>query len=619
LVGHSLGGVIAFDLLSGMFTRTHGEGFMRPKLNFQVEHFFLWGSPIAIFLSLANELEVRGNLEFSDLFKDHPNLRLYNIFHPHDPVAFRLDPIFYSASSLNPELEPLLLPFWRNNGHRAYKEWERGVQVAKNALIQTMSDFTTSVTKQLWPWGSGSRDPNADDISPQHRSRLDANIDIDAKGDEDSSFWTSTTSHVTKVDWSQKLRAAWSGIGDFSKTDSATIARTGPLSRQKTAGMRRNNPFSARRKRQTQNLALQGSPSTHTPSSAADDKTPNSPKLALVAGTQNLLDDTWDWVKTATQTATHSAKQALGMEGDTAAFPAASETATLESEATAPPTPTPSQASAMHGHGAAGVVPNPGLEGQPFVGAVLPNADEVQMDPATIPALRFDHSMQEHTTERFITSLALLQSHFCYWTSKDVSFFMLKILNAYYPQISYPDYLVKVEEDKKAEAERAAQEANKAEQARLQKEAKQAHAQWEDATRREKEHALQDQYLRMDRDSYSLNVQPPPGTGIAEGDSHGLPPPPRHINIVQRVSLDTPKPPKSHPFAISVPFPQPAHSDTETEADHHERLSARGGRTASDGGPFGRHSEEEVGEVDDLYTRERERERERERKSVDFL
>ncbi|XP_070705695.1 phospholipase DDHD1b [Pempheris klunzingeri] len=63
-----------------------------PALKFQVENFFCMGSPLAVFLAL------RGIRPGNNVVQDHilPTSickRLFNIFHPTDPVAYRLEPL----------------------------------------------------------------------------------------------------------------------------------------------------------------------------------------------------------------------------------------------------------------------------------------------------------------------------------------------------------------------------------------------------------------------------------------------------------------------------------------------------------------------------------------------
>ncbi|XP_061560883.1 phospholipase DDHD1b [Phycodurus eques] len=63
-----------------------------PAMKFKVENFFCMGSPLAVFLAL------RGIRPGSNVVQDHilPTSickRLFNIFHPTDPVAYRLEPL----------------------------------------------------------------------------------------------------------------------------------------------------------------------------------------------------------------------------------------------------------------------------------------------------------------------------------------------------------------------------------------------------------------------------------------------------------------------------------------------------------------------------------------------
>ncbi|KAK0153591.1 Phospholipase DDHD1 [Merluccius polli] len=63
-----------------------------PALKFKVENFFCMGSPLAVFLAL------RGIRPGASVHQDHilPTAicsRLFNVFHPTDPVAYRLEPL----------------------------------------------------------------------------------------------------------------------------------------------------------------------------------------------------------------------------------------------------------------------------------------------------------------------------------------------------------------------------------------------------------------------------------------------------------------------------------------------------------------------------------------------
>ncbi|KAF4675394.1 hypothetical protein FOL47_007852 [Perkinsus chesapeaki] len=108
LVGHSLGSVILYDILKEAAN----------PLKFEVDRFFLWGSPLAVFLSINNSTEQNdeSSLTPQTIFHLPNRLPIYNVFHPHDPVAFRLDPLV----SLDYPKESLVLPHWQNNELRSF-------------------------------------------------------------------------------------------------------------------------------------------------------------------------------------------------------------------------------------------------------------------------------------------------------------------------------------------------------------------------------------------------------------------------------------------------------------------------------------------------------------------
>lgn len=55
--------------------------------------------------------------------------------------------------------------------------------------------------------------------------------------------------------------------------------------------------------------------------------------------------------------------------------------------------------------------------------------------------VRLDFQLQEELTERYISQLGTLQSHFNYWLSRDAVFFMLKEITNFRPRVSNPDFL----------------------------------------------------------------------------------------------------------------------------------------------------------------------------------
>ncbi len=94
LIGHSLGSVIAYDLLS--------SDIVSPDIIF--DNLYLFGSPLSMFLTARNSPEVT-SLKLGGSF--------YNIFQPHDPVAYRIEPFM---NPLLKNVEPAWIPSYLTGG-----------------------------------------------------------------------------------------------------------------------------------------------------------------------------------------------------------------------------------------------------------------------------------------------------------------------------------------------------------------------------------------------------------------------------------------------------------------------------------------------------------------------
>lgn len=99
LVGYSLGSVILHDILTQ-------EG--PDPLIFNPARLFLWGSPLAGFLAVKDREFMIGK------FGLPKRVDLYNLYHPHDPVAFRIEPLYYHLDSEIADAESV--PFWKTDG-----------------------------------------------------------------------------------------------------------------------------------------------------------------------------------------------------------------------------------------------------------------------------------------------------------------------------------------------------------------------------------------------------------------------------------------------------------------------------------------------------------------------
>ncbi|CAI4051263.1 hypothetical protein SKDZ_15G1750 [Saccharomyces kudriavzevii ZP591] len=89
LVGHSLGSMILFDILSKQ---------EKYKLEFQVDNLFFIGSPIGL-LKLIQRTKIGDNAKFSNelqkkLTVQRPQCRdVYNVYHVCDPISYRIEPL----------------------------------------------------------------------------------------------------------------------------------------------------------------------------------------------------------------------------------------------------------------------------------------------------------------------------------------------------------------------------------------------------------------------------------------------------------------------------------------------------------------------------------------------
>jgi phospholipase DDHD1 len=140
IIAHSLGSVISYDILKSMkkyinspikrlFTHiehknnnstfdefeadnvSYGIYSSDPlifPLNFSVDHLFILGSPLSLFVKVNQSHEAF--LEEMQTVKD-----FHNIIHPMDPVAYRIEPIIYNY----PETPySFLLPHWETDGKK---------------------------------------------------------------------------------------------------------------------------------------------------------------------------------------------------------------------------------------------------------------------------------------------------------------------------------------------------------------------------------------------------------------------------------------------------------------------------------------------------------------------
>ncbi len=117
-----------------------GQLFVKyPKLDFHVDNFFALGSPIAMFLT------VRGIDKLSVDYSFPTCESFFNIFHPFDPVAYRLEPLILP----NIDVEPVLMDhhLGRKRMHLEIKEGLAKVSAdVKQLMMQKFKTTWSSIT-----------------------------------------------------------------------------------------------------------------------------------------------------------------------------------------------------------------------------------------------------------------------------------------------------------------------------------------------------------------------------------------------------------------------------------------------------------------------------------------
>mmetsp|Transcript_3427 Transcript_3427/g.9095 ORF Transcript_3427/g.9095 Transcript_3427/m.9095 type:complete len:908 (-) Transcript_3427:234-2957(-) len=142
IIGHSIGSVIAWDILdhqqqtssirkssmtdSNTTWTGASDSYQYPQLNFKVGRVYLLGSPVPVFLMIRNQEKP---LTTSFTLNGCP--RVFNIFHPYDPVSYRIEPLIHPRNS---EIEPDIITHW-NGGFRFQYQTKR---IWKKIVDQTL-------------------------------------------------------------------------------------------------------------------------------------------------------------------------------------------------------------------------------------------------------------------------------------------------------------------------------------------------------------------------------------------------------------------------------------------------------------------------------------------------
>jgi hypothetical protein len=185
LIGHSLGSIIAWDILANQNVNvvldddqgvhmappvegggstadyTTGNRFeasnsdtpeltqslipnhvapVYPQLDFEVDNFFLLGSPVAVFLMIRNQRK-----PLTEGFFLRGCNRVFNIFHPYDPIAYRIEPCIHPK---NCDFEPIIMKHW-NGGFRVQYQTKRLWRKLVQTTFRTQQNVVEAFEKSM--------------------------------------------------------------------------------------------------------------------------------------------------------------------------------------------------------------------------------------------------------------------------------------------------------------------------------------------------------------------------------------------------------------------------------------------------------------------------------------
>lgn len=162
LVGHSLGSAILFDILcrqpfdaTGSLNRGPAMGPGKPdiQLDFPVESFFCLGSPIGLFQMLKGR--TIASRQFHDGASDRAGspfpvsspkcAQLFNIFHPTDPISYRVEPLVSKAMA---SLKPQPLPYTKR-GLFSSGQLVGGISGIGQSVSRSVSSMWTSLSSGI--------------------------------------------------------------------------------------------------------------------------------------------------------------------------------------------------------------------------------------------------------------------------------------------------------------------------------------------------------------------------------------------------------------------------------------------------------------------------------------
>lgn len=141
-----------------------------PPLTFAVDNAFMLGSPISVFLMIRNQSK-----PLNENYSLRGCSRVFNIFHPYDPVAYRIEPLL---DPRNADVEPRIMTHW-NGGFRMQYHTKRLWKKIVNETLRTQQNVINTLEDRMTRLGllDSTFDSIADEDDDDEEDIIDSGSD----------------------------------------------------------------------------------------------------------------------------------------------------------------------------------------------------------------------------------------------------------------------------------------------------------------------------------------------------------------------------------------------------------------------------------------------------------
>ncbi|CAO2164686.1 unnamed protein product [Urochloa humidicola] len=144
------------------------------KLNFKVDTFFAVGSPLGVFLSLRNvRIGIGKGQDYwqdANVIEEMPCCRqMFNIFHPFDPVAYRVEPLVCEDYL---KKRPVIVPYHRGGKriHVGVQEFKEDVAVRSQAIANQLKSLKVKAVAAMLALSRNETEEDGESTNEKDRS-----------------------------------------------------------------------------------------------------------------------------------------------------------------------------------------------------------------------------------------------------------------------------------------------------------------------------------------------------------------------------------------------------------------------------------------------------------------